>query len=57
MKSCESCLNYCYDEEADIYECSIAMDEDEYYRYLSGGYRECPFYQFDNEYKIVNKQI
>ncbi len=54
MKSCESCLNYVYDEEEDFYECCISMDEDDYYRRLKG---DCPFYQIDNEYIIVHKQI
>ncbi len=57
MKSCESCLNYSYDEETDLYECIISMDEDEYFRYMTDKFAECPFYRFDNEYKIVNKQI
>jgi len=32
------------------------MDEDEYFRLLSSNYKECPYYQSDDEYKIVRKQ-
>lgn len=55
--SCDSCYNYIYDEEYDCYECQVSMDEDDMVRFLSNSEYNCPYYQFDNEYKIVNKQI
>lgn len=54
---CESCFNYIYDEEYDCYECQINLDEDDMMRFLNNVEFCCPHYQFNNEYKIVNKQI
>ena len=47
---CEFCANYAYDEE-------VNLDEDEMYRFLSGSSRSCPYFQMDDEYKVVRKQI
>lgn len=55
--SCESCLNYEYDEEYDCYSCIMDLDEDDYRNFLTGQTFSCPFYQFDDEYIIVHKQI
>ena len=49
--NCESCANYVYDEESDCYCCEVDLDEDEMYRFLS------PYYQLDDEYRIVRKQM
>ncbi|MDD3339749.1 MAG: DUF6472 family protein [Lachnospiraceae bacterium] len=57
MTSCESCANYVYDEEEDYYECEMNLDEDEMARFLSEPYFACPYYQCDDEYKIVRKQL
>ena len=54
--SCDYCLNYIYDEETDAYVCAVALDEDEMSRFLGYSVRECPYFQFDNEYKMVEKQ-
>ena len=43
--SCEFCANYTYDEECDEYYCDINLDEDEYYRFVSSDYKECPYYR------------
>ena len=53
--SCETCANYAYDEEEDFYECDVNMDEDDYGRLLSGNMKECPYYQNNDEYRIVRK--
>lgn len=42
--NCESCMNYEY-------------DEDEMYRFVRGEFRDCPYYQFGDEYQIVRKQM
>lgn len=55
--SCETCANYAYDEEEDFYECDVNMDEDDYGRLLSGNMKECPYYQNNDEYRIVRKQM
>lgn len=55
--SCETCLNYEYDEEYDEYSCVMDLDEDEYGNFVSGRTKSCPFYRFGDEYLIVHKQI
>ena len=54
--NCDYCINYIYDDETDCYVCSVSLDEDEMDRFLSHSFSECPYFQFDNEYKIVQKQ-
>ena len=34
-----------------------SLDEDEMYRFVRGEFRDCPYYQFGDEYQIVKKQI
>ncbi len=55
--SCDSCANYVFDDEYDCYECQINLDEDDMGRFLSSSAFHCPHFQFNDEYKIVNKQI
>ena len=55
--NCEYCSNYVYDEEYGFSECQVSLDEDEMYRYMSRNYKECPYFQMNNEYKIVRKQM
>ncbi len=55
--NCESCSNYIYDEDCDYYVCDIDLDEDEMSRFLTGTFQACPYYQSDDEYKIVRKQM
>ncbi|MCB7317852.1 DUF6472 family protein [Lacrimispora sp. 210928-DFI.3.58] len=57
MTSCESCGNYVYDEENEYYICEVDLDEDDYIRFLKGTVRACPYYQSNDEYRIVRKQI
>ncbi len=57
MAACEFCANYVYDEDEDYYFCDIDLDEDEMYRFLTGTFKECPYYQSDDEYKIVRHQM
>ena len=54
---CDMCKYYEYDEETESYSCSVNLDEDEMYSFLSGGVRECPYFQSNDEYKIVRKQM
>ena len=54
---CESCVYYSYDEEYDDYICEVDLDEDEMYRFLTSSVQSCPYYQLDNEYLIVRKQM
>ena len=53
---CESCMNYYYDEQDDMYECVMNFDEDDFER-LGYGKKQCPYYRFGDEYSIVRKKI
>ena len=52
MSICDTCGNYQYDEDYEYYVCM-----DEMSRFLQGGSFECAFYQPDDEYRIVRKQM
>ncbi len=54
---CDSCAYYEYDEDDEAYYCSVAMDEDDYYRFITGQQRSCPFYRNDDEYAVVRHQM
>ena len=55
--SCEMCGYYQYDEDEDCYYCSMSLDEDERYDFMSGNVKRCPYFQYNDEYKIVRKQM
>lgn len=55
--SCDTCGNFVYDEESECYCCDVNLDEDEMYRFLSDTFYNCPYYQLDDEYRIVRKQM
>lgn len=57
VSSCESCLNFEYDEEYECYSCIMDLDEDDYRSFITGNTAHCPFYRFGDEYLIVHKQI
>lgn len=60
MKSktnCECCINYVYDEEYEYYVCEFDLDEDEMERFLSESTDQCSHFQYNDEYKIVRKQM
>ncbi len=57
MNMCESCANYCYDEEEEYYYCDVSLDEDEMSRFMMNTMKDCPYYQSDDEYRIVRKQM
>lgn len=57
MTSCESCSNYEYDEDYECYTCSMDLDEDELYRFISSSYKDCPYYSHEDEYAIVRHQM
>ena len=57
MTNCVACVNYEYDEDYECYCCDCDLDEDEMSRFLSGNYKECPYYQLDDEYLIVRHQM
>lgn len=55
--SCECCSNYIYDDEYECYVCQANLDEDDMGRFLGRAVNNCPYYQFNDEYKIVKKQM
>ena len=54
---CEYCSNYVYDEDYEDYMCQVNMDEDDVVRLMSDESYDCPYYQLDDEYRIVRKQM
>lgn len=55
--SCDSCVNYVYEEEDDYYYCLVNLDEDEMVRFLTDTQKSCPYYRLDDEYGVVRHQI
>ena len=40
-----------------MYYCDVNLDEDEYYRFISTEYKECPYYRNGDEYRVVRHQM
>lgn len=57
MSICDTCSNYQYDEDYEYYVCMVDLDEDDMSRFLRGGSFACSFYQRDDEYAVVKKQM
>ncbi|MEG0962549.1 MAG: DUF6472 family protein [Lachnospiraceae bacterium] len=57
LSNCDCCSNYEYDEEDECYICMVNLDEDEMAKFMMNTFRECPYYQSDDEYKIVRHQM
>lgn len=57
IQSCDSCGNYVYDDEYGYYVCEADLDEDEMAAFLGNRRFACPYYQSDDEYLIVRKQM
>ena len=55
--SCDLCAHYVYDDEDDFSECMVNMDADDYARFITSSYESCPYFQLDDEYKVVRKQM
>ena len=53
---CENCANYLYDNESETYFCDMDLDEDEMAAFLTYSTKNCPYYDFYDEYAIVRKQ-
>ena len=54
--NCEECVHYDYDDEDDVYYCTMDLDEDEMERFLRGGSWECPFYRRGDDYATARRQ-
>ena len=57
MEECTLCANYTYDMEFSEYYCDINMDEDDFVRFISNNYEQCPYFRNGDEYEVVRKQI
>lgn len=57
QSSCESCINYVYDEDYEYYVCDADLDEDEMAHFLGDRKFSCPYYRLDDEYAIVRHQM
>ncbi len=55
--NCDYCMYYEYDEEYECYTCVMDLDEDEMASFITGRFKDCPYYKAGDEYKIVHKQI
>lgn len=55
--NCEMCGYLEYNEELEYYECTMNLDEDEMYNFITGNSRECPNFQYRDEYRVVRKQM
>ena len=55
--SCDTCAYLEYDEDDEAYYCSVDMDEDDFSRLSGSGFKECPYYQDGDEYKVVRHQL
>lgn len=54
--SCSCCGWYAYDDEGGFYVCTAPLDEDEMERFLSYSVKGCPYFQIEDEYKLVRSQ-
>ena len=54
--SCDTCVNFAYDEDYEQYVCLVDLDEDEYYRFLNEPNYACPYFRLDDEYGVVRHQ-
>ena len=55
--NCETCINFVYDDDYECYVCEMDLDEDEMGKFLSSSFDNCPYYQLNDEYRIVRKQM
>lgn len=55
--NCDCCIHYIYDEEYTCYECQVNLDEDEMVKFITNSFHNCPYFQLNDEYKIVRKQM
>lgn len=55
--NCDCCLNYAYDDDYECYVCEVNLDEDEMGQFMRNTFTNCPYFQFNDEYKVVRKQM
>ena len=57
VNQCDYCAHFWIDEEDGQGECMVNLDEDDLARLMRSDYESCPYFQMDDEYKIVRKQM
>ncbi len=57
LSCCELCSHLVYDDELDYDYCEVNIDEDEMEKMYRYSKYSCPYFHYNNEYEIVNKQI
>ena len=57
ITNCETCAYDTYADEYGYYVCEADLDEDEMSAFLRGSDLSCGFYQADDEYAVVRKQM
>ena len=55
--NCEECNNFVYDDEDECYVCEMDLDEDDMVKFLTGSTADCPYYQSNDDYKVVRHQM
>ncbi len=55
--SCDTCVNYTYDEDCQYYVCEASLDEDDMVQFLSNQRFTCPYYRLEDEYLVVRRQM
>ena len=53
---CEECIFFDYDDVYDYSFCSMNLDEDETYKFVSGNFSDCPYFRPGDDYTIVRRQ-
>lgn len=56
MRDCDSCSNYCYDDELEEWLCEAYMDEDDTARLYQDSRARCPYWHSNDEYRMVKHQ-
>ena len=54
---CETCTYFTYDEDYECYTCEVNQDEDEMAHFITGNFRQCPYFKMGDEYRVVRKQM
>lgn len=56
MSRCDDCIYFDYDEYEDYYYCTVNLDEDEMFNFITDNTARCPYYRFNDEYELARKQ-
>lgn len=55
-KKCDLCAYGEYDTDTGDLICQMSMDQDEYIRYQVSDAKNCPYFEWEDEYHLVRKQ-